>query len=256
MNGGAPHARKLTPLYHRHLELKARLHEEDGWMVPESYEGAELELGRTADSCGVSDISTLAKIDIRGRRLDAFLLRTLGASLAGRPGSTAPLRAATGNSGLAMRYLCRLAPDGALLVGYGRPSTGTVTPMDVDAIPQSEGVYLTNVSSVLAGINIVGPASPRVLSRLTEVDVDPEVFVNLSCVQAGLAKVNALVVRFDLELGDRPLPSYEVFVGADVAEYVWDAILSVDRGAVRPFGTSAGRLMRAGARMTAEEEAS
>jgi aminomethyltransferase len=241
---------KLTPLYHQHLHLKAEMAEWDGWLLPARYSGDALaEAQATVSSVGITEISHLTKVDVKGGGTEA-LLRAIVARSSSFPSQTGqvsvkPELSDPGFKRVSPRYVCRLAWDQALIVVGGAIAAGS-SPMDVElASPLPKEAYVTNVSSVLGGINISGPESFEVLSRLTQADVSPESLKSGGCLQAGFANVLALIVRADGFYAGKPVPSYDVFFGRENAEYVWDSILQMagEELKISPVGLSGYRLM-------------
>jgi len=251
---GAFHPVRLTPLHHVHQRLSAKMVEREGWWVPDRYGDDPLkEVDAAESSVGVSDISALAKIEIKGEGTSASLT-----SLLSRPSSVPPmpgqvvyrpeLADPTLKRTLIPRYVCRLAPDQALVIARGEVPRGA-NPMDVaTAAKPVRGAYLTNITSVLAGISVCGPDSFEVISRLTEVDVSPETLRARRCAQVGFANVVAIVVRADGSRDGKSVQSYDVFFGRENAEYVWDSIFGAGGAEckVTPVGLSAYELIHGG----------
>lgn len=134
---------------------------------------------------------------------------------------------------------CRLAQDELLLL---------TAPLDLEAVhdalqPALAGAcaHLTDLTSALAALDLVGPSAPEVLSRLIALDLRPTVFAPGTLTQGGLAGVHAIVLRLDLG----PHLGYRLLVGRELAECVWDVLL--DAGAefgMAPVGTLAHALLR------------
>jgi 4-methylaminobutanoate oxidase (formaldehyde-forming) len=146
-------------------------------------------------------------------------------------------------SGVSTRYLCRRARDELFVVADAAGAKAASMDTGVGVAPATDGIHAIDVSSAFAGLSLVGPRSPDVLSRLAQVDVSPSTLGDRRCVQCGLSRVNALIVRLDLrDRSSRALYAYDVFVGTDTARYVWDSIVafSDDMGVV-PIGMDARR---------------
>ena len=103
-------------------------------------------------------------------------------------------------------------------------------------------MHLTNLTSTLAAVQLVGPYSRDLLCKLTALDLSPRQFADLTCAQGSVAKVHAFVVRADIgsEL------AYEVYCGREFGEYLWDTLRDAGQEfGVVPFGVAAQRLLRA-----------
>jgi sarcosine oxidase, subunit alpha len=120
----------------------------------------------------------------------------------------------------------------------------------VDLVHQSFGLWreergldveIVNVSGALSAVAMSGPASRRVLARLTELDISTEAFPFLGARQSVVAGVPALIIRIGFlgELG------YELHFPSGAAEHVWDALLEAGAGdGVVPVGVEALKVLR------------
>jgi sarcosine oxidase, subunit alpha len=102
-------------------------------------------------------------------------------------------------------------------------------------------VEIANVTGALAAVNVAGPNSRELMTRLTELDVSNEAFAYLDAKEAHVAGVPSLILRIGFvgELG------YEIHFPSPYGEYLWNTIL--DRGpdlGIRPFGLEPQRILR------------
>jgi aminomethyltransferase len=231
---------RLTALYHKHLALKGTMVESEGWMLPERYAGPEKEIDAALGSVGLSDCSAKVKIDVKGERgeIDGFLSEIIpGEKIAGRPGQVTPYPDGDGLMG----YVCRLTDQHALFVLRPRRASTRTSPLDPEIdMTQNHRVYLTNATSVLAGIALIGPAAPRVLSKLSSVDVSLEALPDPGCTEGGVAEVQCAIIRTGIRVRDRRIDSFDLYVGRGYAEYLWDALSEAGREfKIVPVGTTA-----------------
>ncbi len=228
---------RLTAFHRKHLALKAKMVENHGWLRPEYYEDEDMEVAKVLRSVGVCDISPVGKIDVKGFEVESFLKKNFPrVPLPQRPGEvTRALDTETEKNGVDVVYICRLTNDQTLIVVSPISGTSSVLGLEKEAIQSTDGAYTTNVTSVFAGLSLTGPACTEVLSKLTQLNLSSNAICNLSCAQAGLAKVVALIVRSDARKQDgKDVLSFDLYFGRDHGEYVWDAIM--DAG--REFGIS------------------
>ena len=95
---------------------------------------------------------------------------------------------------------------------------------------------ITDVSSGLTTLVILGPRSPDLLARLLRVDVDPRVFADRTLALTGAVGVPLQLLRWD----HGSLLAYELMVGRDVAEYFWGTLVHAGIGLEwQPFGVEA-----------------
>ncbi len=220
---------KRTALHHAHLALGAVMVEEGGWQLPARYRPPEDEVRAVRSAVGLCDISPLGKLDLKGRRISTRLeilpaLPPVGQSQR-LTVADHPVRC------------CRLAGDHLLLLTAPGPPAA-VQHAVARMASADECLHLTDLTSTLAAVQIVGPRSRELLRTLTAINLSPARFPDLACARGGVATVHALVLRADVggEL------AYEVYAGREFADYLWETVRDAGEefGGV-PFGTAAQR---------------
>lgn len=209
----------------RHLSLEATLVETNKWLLPARYSTVEEETELLRASAGVSDISSNGKLALQGE-IDSQILQALGQSGPGAIGTVSKIAHDSGEV-----VIARLAADDALLLTAGRSSTlaGLVEEGETCS-------HTVDLTSVLAGLAIVGPRAHSVFAGLTEIDTSDMAFPNLSCAQGMVAEVRATLLRVDRG----SVPGYELYFGRDYGEYMWDSVLEAGEPAgLTPVGTEA-----------------
>ncbi len=103
-------------------------------------------------------------------------------------------------------------------------------------------VHVTPVTTAYASMNLAGPNSRELLSRLTDVDLDPESFGYMQVRTGTVAGIPDCVlwrIGFTGEL------SYEIHVPAAYGLHVWERLFEAgaDLG-ITPFGVEAQRILR------------
>jgi len=78
-----------------------------------------------------------------------------------------------------------------------------------------------DVSSVYTSFRLVGPRSRDVLNKLTSLNVSDAKLPNLSCAQASLAHVHAMILREDIG----SIPAFHLLANRDYGESVWESIV-------------------------------
>ncbi|MFQ5516435.1 MAG: 2Fe-2S iron-sulfur cluster-binding protein [Acidimicrobiia bacterium] len=217
------------------------------WIRPDRYGDPAEEVRNVRSRVGIIDVSPLGKIDLRGTDVPGFLefvyTNRWSKLDIGR-----------------VRYGVMCAEDGVVFDDgvTGRLSENrylmTTTSGGagrvwnwLDEWLQTEftesDVKMTAVTDGLASINVAGPRSRELLTRLVDdVDLDPDAFeymnVRLGTV-AGVPECILWRIGFTGEL------SYELHIPAGFGLYVWEALLSEGRDlGVAPFGVEAQRIMR------------
>lgn len=215
----------LSAMQPRHLSLEATLVETNKWLLPARYSTVEEETELLRASAGVSDISSNGKLALQGE-IDSQILQALGQSGPGAIGTVSKIAHDSGEV-----VIARLAADDALLLTAGRSSTlaGLVEEGETCS-------HTVDLTSVLAGLAIVGPRAHSVFAGLTEIDTSDMAFPNLSCAQGMVAEVRATLLRVDRG----SVPGYELYFGRDYGEYMWDSVLEAGEPAgLTPVGTEA-----------------
>ena len=235
---------KLSALHHQHLALGASMVSDSGWQRPEQYGSADEELRTVHTSVGMCDISPVGKLDLKGTDLAAVLEQSLSFDTAPQIGHVERIRL-VGVGGIAHLdgLCCRLTHDNALLT----TPAGTRSALEQLCLgkiqePSTHDVcaHLTDLTSALTAIQLVGPASRDLLSKLTSLNLSPNQFSDLRCAQTNIAKVHALLIRADI--GSRL--TCAIYCRREFGEYMWETLHDAGQefGLV-PFGLAAQRLL-------------
>lgn len=213
--------------------------EECGWQVPSCYPLQQDELLNLHGGVGLCDISPFGKWDVKGDDVEAW-----GCGFDGEAIKPPPVlriarvswqpEASSEFDGICMR----LAEDRVLFVTDPAHSQ-EVGDLLVEATTGC--LHVTNLSSSLAGIALIGPHAGKVLSKLTSLNLTEASFPNLACAQTTVAKVHTLIARLDM--GD--LLGYQLLFTRDYAEFYWDALTAAgSEYGIAPVGWEACRVLR------------
>ncbi len=242
---------RLTAMHHRHLEAGASMMPAGPWLRPAYYGPQDQrttlireEALNVRQNVGMIDVSTLGKIEVCGPDAGEFLERLY---------TFVYKKLEVGRS----RYLLMtdetgvIIDDGVACRFHQEHFYVTATTSGVDAVYRSMlwrnaqwrlDVVVTNVTAAYAAINIAGPRSRQVLSRLCpDLDLAPDAFPYLGVRTGLVARIPARLMRvgFVGELG------YEIHVPSGQGEVLWDALTEAGRPeGIRPFGVEAQRLLR------------
>ena len=196
--------------------------EHHGWHVPSSFSAPADEAARTREAVGLADVSWMAKFNLQGHGLksppdlgpEAFLW-SLGQ----------------------LQYLVTCEPPAGAgvrerLQQFQKVGTDPSLPAPI---------YATEVTSVYAQLLLAGPRSRDVLSKLTSLNFSDRARGDLTCAQATVAHVHAIVLRKDL----KGLLAYHLLVSRDYGESVWESVLHAGHEFhIIPFGLQALRLVQ------------
>lgn len=216
------------------------------WIRPDHYGDPASEVKAVRESVGIIDVSPIGKIDLRGTdvpkllefvyvnrwsKLDVGKVRygvmcaedgvILDDGVTGRLGENHYMMSTTsGGAGTVWNWL-----DEWLQTGF----------------PEWD-VKMTAVTDGYASINVAGPSSRELVSRLTGIDLDPEAFPYMQVRTGTVAGVDDCFVW---RIGFTGELSYEIHIPSSHGLAVWEALLDAgsDLG-VRPFGVEAQRILR------------
>ena len=210
---------KISPLNHTHLELKAKLADFGGWMMPIEYPGAGVlaEHAAVRERVGIFDVSHLGKASVTGVGALAFLNECLTNDLT---------KIADGSA----QYTLLCTPQGGVvddLIAYRNsesdfflvPNASNTT--DVVAVLQGQAtasITVANLHNDYAVLAVQGPLAPKVLDALgISTEIDYMAFTHVS-----IAGADVILCRtgYTGELG------YELLPKAKDAVAVWDALVA------------------------------
>lgn len=256
---------KLTAMHHQHISLGATMTDYGGWQRPSRYTSIEQELETVRKAGGLCDISPLGKYYIQGSDVDTFLQRVfhpeyqtgfLDNQVSGKNKLDAQGKkaASPGINGASLENL--LGPDGSTTARvvvcrfsddevFVTSTSDTARPV-VQALKEHVAgcAHMVDMTSNYAAVTVAGPMSGQLLAKLTDLDISPITFTDLSCAQGQVAEVYAIIVRWDQD----GLPSYDVYFGRDFGEYMWQTMLEAGHEyGMAPFGIEAlNRLSKRG----------
>ena len=235
--------RKRTPLDGVHRAAGAEMVEVGPWLRAHNYGSPQDEALAVRERVGIIDVSTLGKLEVQGPDAGALLDRVYTHRFSNlRQGR--------------IRYGLLCGEDGAIL------DDGTVTRFaddhffvttttgNVDAIEDwfnwwlagtGMNVFVTNVTSSYAAINVAGPRARETLIKLTDVDLSTEGLGYMRSTRGLVAGVPCVFLRIGF-VGET---GWELHFPSEYAEHLWSALM--EAGAefgIAPFGLEAQRVLR------------
>jgi 4-methylaminobutanoate oxidase (formaldehyde-forming) len=178
------------------------------------------------EAVGLFDQSSFAKWELSGPDAEAALQPLCANDVGGPPGSVRYTAMLNERGGIECDLtVTRLAPDRYFIV-----TGAAVAEHDLDWIrrhlPDPGRVALTDRTSALAVLGVMGPRSRELLSRLTDADLSNAAFPFASAREIALAgaPVRALRITYVGELG------WELYVPAEFAVHVHDALAAEGLG--------------------------
>ena len=234
---------KRSPMDRNHRELCAPMVEVGPWQRPFSYGEPQEECLAVRHRVGIIDVSTLGKLDVRGRDAGRLLDKVYTHHFSN-------LRVGRIRYGLMCSDNSTILDDGTVTRLADDRYFVTTTTGNVDLIEEwftwwnaGTGMcaHITNITSNFAAVNVAGPRARETLRKLTDIDLDQSAFGYMRSAQGMVAGVPAIMLRIGF-VGET---GWEVHVPSEYGEYLWDAIMDAgDEFGIAPFGLEAQRILR------------
>ena len=245
---------RRTPMHDWHAEHGATFVTVGPWMRAQYYlrrgesmmDAINREALHVRRAVGMVDVSTLGKIEVRGRDAGEFLHRVYINRIRN-------LRVGR------VRYAFMLREDGFVLDDgtctrirddeyYITTGTGhaAAVMMHLERYAQvvwpKLDVHLTSVTDQWAGAAVAGPRSRDLLAAACDgADVSNEALPFMSCIEATVSGAPVRIIRMTFS-GEM---AYEVHCPADHGVHVWEALLAAgERFDIMPYGTEALSVLR------------
>lgn len=234
---------RIAPMHHKHLEMGARMAEVGEWKRPHSYGDVQEEVRAVRERVGIIEVSTLGKLDVRGKDAGKLLDRVYTHIFSDLPIGRIRYGMICSDSGIILDdgTVTRLAEDRY----YVTTGTGNVDLVEEWFKWWTAGtgmcVHVTNLTPEVAAVNVAGPRARETLSKLTDIDLSSQKFKYMTSAQGQVAGVTCLLLRIGF-VGET---GWEVHFPAEYGEHMWDALL--DAGSefgIMPFGVEAQRVLR------------
>ena len=234
---------KRTPMDRIHRELGAVMVETGTWQRAHNYGSPQEECLAVRQRVGIIDVSTLGKLDIRGKDAGALLDRIYTHHFSN-------LRVGRIRYGLLCSDNGTILDDGTVTRLSDDHYFVTTTTGNIDLIEEwfkwwSAGrdlcAHVTNVTSDYAAVNVAGPYARQTLSKLTGIDLSPSAFPYMRFAHGEIAGIPGMLLRIGF-VGE---PGWEVHVPAEYGEHIWEAIIDAgNEFGIAPFGLEAQRVLR------------
>jgi glycine cleavage system T protein (aminomethyltransferase) len=233
---------KQTVLHQKHLHLKAKMTDFQGWEVPLQYTDVLDEYHAVRTAAGLFDISYLGRIEIAGQGAAAFLQNIFSRNTGKMAAGSAHYGFICNESGFVLddAVLSRL-PEGQSGNRYILSTNALNTEKIVlwlrqHASPQSQ---ISVATEITAHLSLQGPQAFSILEKLAGTHLK-KIKVR-SMRELTILDIPVLVSR----TGYTGEHGYEFFLPADRAETFWDAILNAGSGSgLLPCGLASRDILR------------
>jgi aminomethyltransferase len=233
VNGGAL---RRTALFDVHRALGARIVPFSGFEMPVQYAGILAEHAAVRERAGLFDLSHMAQFELRGADVPAWADGLTVNHVATMKPLQARYNVFTNAAGGAHDdVIFYRLPDRWLLI----VNAGNADKMWDYVQAQCRGdVQLADRRSESALLAVQGPQSVAALRGLVAADIATLKYY--ACVETKAGGAPAVVARTGYTGED----GFEVFLPADAAAGLWDALLAENRGRLAPCGLGARDVLR------------
>jgi len=214
------HQLRRSQLYRIHQQAGARFADHDGALCVSQYAGHSSEVSQ-ARSLGLVDLSTLSRIGFKGRGATDWLEKQ-GARLPEKPNQA--LIQTDGS------LLVRLSEQEVLILRALQESNARLIRLQDDAgSAAAHHVYLLPRADSHCWLALTGEYAAQTLAKICAVDMRWHKFAQGSVAQTSVARVNAIVIRCDL---DNDAPCFYILCDVSLAEFLWTSLID----AMQEFG--------------------
>jgi sarcosine oxidase, subunit alpha len=250
--GARHHPIRRTPMHYEHEALGAVWLDMGNWKRPRYYKTPESsdeisciqeEYRAVRERVGLIDLSTLGKLDVRGRDAGKLLDKVYAGRLSDLKLDRVRYAVICDESGI-------MLDDGTVSCLADDHYFITTTTGNLEFVEQwlewwlvgtGWDVHITNLTGGLAAVNLAGPQARATLAKLIAIDLDTKAFPYMACRQAEVGGVPATLMRIGF-VGET---GWEIHFPAEFGADLWRALLEAGREfGIRPFAVEAQRLLR------------
>lgn len=237
---------KVTPLYDNLLKSGAIMQRMGIWKRAKFFSedtSCRDEVNNVRNNVGVTDVSTLGKFRIFGpdaqKALERIYINSMDNFKEGK-----------------LKYVVALNGDGCLLddgvaakLGendyFFTTSTGhaakTIEWIRYHSRYEDWNYNIVNLTDQLAGMNVAGPNSQKVIGRALDIDISNEKLGPNGILKAKVGGVDAWLMRVGF-VGEL---AYEIHLPASAAASLWDLLFEAGKSfGIKPFGQEAQFILR------------
>ncbi|MBI1292565.1 hypothetical protein GC173_15205 [bacterium] len=231
---------KKLPLNDWHLGNGAKMIDESGWQIPESYGKVELEYAALRNGCGFADLTYEARYRVEGPDSVAFLQLLTTTNIERLGVRHAVIAYICDDRGSALDIVLIYRDENYfLLIGSGAARIAMVDWLQAKRDEFKGQVTVDDISSAQGHIGLRGPGAATMLERVAfgqRIALDPGTAMVLT-----IGSARTLVIR-------RPqgmVEGYDIVTGAIYIQPLWEKFAEAARATgARPIGLAAREIYR------------
>ena len=229
---------KQTVLHQKHLHVNAKMMEYQDWQIPLLFSDALSEYQAVRAAAGLFDIGYLGRIEITGLGAAALLQKVLTRNIDKMTAGSVHYSLICNESGFVLDdvLILRLAGNRYLLTTNAGSTDKILQWLKKHA---TDDAQIIDKTQALAQFALQGPQSFHVLEKLTEAVLNK---MKPRVVREATIQGVAVTISRSGYTGEK---GYELFVPADRAEALWDAIMDAGSdGGLLPCGFACRDILR------------
>jgi len=232
---------KKTPLYEKHVALKAKIIDFGGWAMPVQYTNVIEEHRTTRNAAGLFDICHMGEIEVKGPQALDLLQLVLTRNLADQTIGQVRLSALLNEEGGVIDDLTvyKIAEDYYMLVTNATPKDRDWKWINKIQADKKFNCELKDISDETGKLDLQGPRSEEILQKLTPADLKNMRFYHFC--KSQVAGFDAIISRSGYTGED----GFEIYVPGNIIGEIWDKLMTVgaDFG-MKPCGLGARDTLR------------
>ncbi len=232
---------KKTPLYEKHVALKAKIIDFGGWAMPVQYTNVIDEHKTTRNAAGLFDICHMGEIEVRGLQALDLLQLVLTRNLTDQTVGQVKLSALLNEEGGIIDDLTvyRMDENFYMLVTNATPKDRDWQWIKKICEDRKFDCELKDISDETGKVDLQGPRSEEILQKLTKADLKNLRFYHFC--KSHVAGFEAIISRSGYTGED----GFEVYASSNVIGQIWDKLMAEGAAfGMKPCGLGARDTLR------------
>ncbi len=232
---------KKTPLYDRHIALKAKVIDFGGWAMPVQYTNVIEEHKTTRANASLFDICHMGEIEVRGPQALNLLQVALTRDLAGQKTGQVKLSALLNDEGGIIDDLTvyKMADDFYLLVTNATTRESDFNRVQSILDDKKFNCRMEDVSDKTGKLDLQGPRAQTILQTLTPADLTTLPYYHFT--ESQVTGLSAIISRSGYTGED----GFEIYASADKIGLIWDRLMEAGTASgMKPAGLGARDTLR------------
>ena len=232
---------KKTPLYEKHIALKAKVIDFGGWAMPVQYTSVIDEHQTTRTHATLFDICHMGEIEIKGPQAFDLLQYALTRDISGQKAGQVKLSALLNDQGGIIDDLTvyKRADDSYLLVTNATTREDDFLRVQSILKDKKFDCRMEDVSDKTGKLDLQGPQAETILQTLTDADLSKIRFYHFT--ESQVAEIPAIISRSGYTGED----GFEIYTAAGTVGLVWDKLMAAGQAfGLKPAGLGARDTLR------------